>query len=571
MTNEQLRLQQKEQRNKALEAILNSKSKKKIIVAGPGTGKTFTFGELLKRRSGENNLAMTFIRKLVADMEAKLGAHSEVKTFHAYCKKILHDQNGKVEIAPFLTKIVEKDALLLENGLTDFDEKFQTLDEASPALSFHLKRGDYYEVVGFDDSVYRLYKLLQKQPKMIASFGQIVIDEFQDFHKLEVAFINELSKKGDILIVGDDDQAVYGQRNASPTYLRDIHKSPEFEKFELPFCGRCPEAIVTATNSIIQQAEKTGHFRGRVQRKYECYIEAKEVDSLKYPKIIVAECTTGLIVPRYIKSEILKISPEDIVESRKEGEEYPTVLIIGPKHYLEQIEKQLKPVYPQLIYAPSTENDLGIIDAYIFLLRDNTSNFGWRILTDIFVNEQEQKCVIQLSQKNIRMIDLLDKKFVDSHIKALGLVKRIREGEPITLATKAKLTEVLGELSEEVILYFSSKEDKETETVDKTKPSILLTSYVGCKGLSAGHVFIVGAHNGSMPKNPNHIKDIEISQFIVALTRTRKQCHVIYNDWVASPKDNGGRWTIRFEKSKFISWIPDKLIKNIGRLSRGNF
>lgn len=32
------------------EAILNSSSKKKIVVAGPGTGKTFLFKEILERK-----------------------------------------------------------------------------------------------------------------------------------------------------------------------------------------------------------------------------------------------------------------------------------------------------------------------------------------------------------------------------------------------------------------------------------------------------------------------------------------------------------------------------------------
>jgi hypothetical protein len=166
---------------------------------------------------------MTFIRKLVADMGTKFGNHAEVKTFHAYCKKVLHAQNGKVEIAPFLTKLIEKDAELLANNLSHFDARFQTLDEASPQIAFHLKRGDYYEAVGFDDSVYRLYKMLQRDAEILPAFDQIVIDEFQDFHQLEVAFIHELSKKGDILIVGDDDQAVL--KNLNCHFAADVHKS----------------------------------------------------------------------------------------------------------------------------------------------------------------------------------------------------------------------------------------------------------------------------------------------------------------------------------------------------------
>ena len=188
-------------------------------------------------------------------MASVFGDLAEVKTFHAYCKKILHEQNGKVELFPFLTQIIEKDSSYLGLALRDFDNKFQVLDENSSEVAFYLKRGDYYDAVSFNDSVYRLYKILKKEPDIIPAFNQILIDEFQDFNPLEVAFINELENKGNILIVGDDDQSVYEGRCASPNHLREKYHSGEYEIFDLPFCGRCPEVIVSAANSL---ADKHG-------------------------------------------------------------------------------------------------------------------------------------------------------------------------------------------------------------------------------------------------------------------------------------------------------------------------
>lgn len=63
--------------------------------------------------------------------------------------------------------------------------------------------------------------------------------------------------------------------------------------------------------------------------------------------------------------------------------------------------------------------------------------------------------------------------------------------------------------------------------IDKTKPTIKLTTFEGAKGLSAQHVFILGLQNGDLPKNPSSILDIEVCKFLVALTRTRKQCHLM--------------------------------------------
>ena len=121
MTIEEIISVQKDERRKCLEAILLSKSDKKIILAGAGTGKTFTFKEVLKANPGSKNIAMTFIRKLTSDMDASFGDLAEVKTFHAYCKKILHEQNGKVELIPFLTRIIEEDVHFLGLALKDFE------------------------------------------------------------------------------------------------------------------------------------------------------------------------------------------------------------------------------------------------------------------------------------------------------------------------------------------------------------------------------------------------------------------------------------------------------------------
>lgn len=481
MTSAELKKKQAEERDRCLQAILKCKAPKKVIVAGAGTGKTFTFSQVLKRRAGGSNLAMTFIRRLVDDMRPKLEATAEVKTFHSYCKKILHDQNGKVELAPFLTKIITKDAKFLGNGLADFDSKFQTLAEGTPEMAFHLSRGDYYDAVGFDDAVYRLYKLLQQDSNVLPSFDQIVIDEFQDFHRLEVAFIKELSKKGDILIVGDDDQAVYHRRKASPNHLRDVHKSTAFKKFDLPFCTRCPDAVVKATNAFIKRAEEAGHFRNRIRKTYECYWEAKECDSKKYPRIISAVCTLARIIPKYIEREISRVDPEDIKESHMEGDEYPTVLVVGPKQYLREVAKYFKSTGQPFDYAPSDEITYGIIEAYEWLLKNDRSNLAWRILLELFFDEDEQGRVVTSSEKGDEIASLLPAEFVENHLRAIGLVRTLRKEEKPLSEMADELRNILGKQFEKVAARFSPKEAEEQTAKDKSKPSVLLTSFVGCK------------------------------------------------------------------------------------------
>src|SRR6266849_10650780 len=73
----------------ATQAIVRSHASRKLIVAGPGTGKTFTFREALNACEGRG-LALTFIRNLVDDLRDALSEIAEVFTFHAFCKYQLH-------------------------------------------------------------------------------------------------------------------------------------------------------------------------------------------------------------------------------------------------------------------------------------------------------------------------------------------------------------------------------------------------------------------------------------------------------------------------------------------------
>jgi superfamily I DNA/RNA helicase len=571
MTPAELKECQRTERAACLQAILDSKEPKKLIVAGAGTGKTFTFREVLKPVVGGTNLVMTFIRKLVADMEKSMSDVAEVKTFHAYCKKILHEQNGKVELVAFLTQIVERDAALLGEELTDFDTKFRMLDEG-PEIEFYLSRGDYYEFVGFDDSVYRLYKELKSNPAILPEFDQILIDEFQDFNPLEVAFIHEVSKKGNILIVGDDDQAVYDGRSSSPLHLRELAESAEFKRFELPFCSRCPEVIVEATNALIEAAQRNTYFVHRIPKRYECYLEDKEADSERYSKIVVAQCTTAGVVAKYIEKEISAIQAEDISESYKPGSEYPTVLVVGAKQYLREIEKHLKPIYDaNLSYSPSPKREYRLIEAYELLLVNERSNLGWRIIAEFFLDENSLTDAIRASTAGTPMIDFLDGGLINSHLGVLDSIRKIGEGAKLSSAETDRLNSLLAESSEEVVNHFAPGAKEEPAKIDTMKPTILLTSLRGCKGLSAGHVFIVGSHDGSLPRDSNDIQDVEIAQFIVALTRTRKRCHIISNRWLVAPVDRQGNFVAPNQPSRFISWIPKAMIDNRGNLKATDF
>ena len=566
MTKEELIISQKKERKKILKSILESKAKKKIIVAGPGTGKTFTFGEILKLNPSGTNIAMTFIRLLRDDMKSSLGEYAEVRTFHEFCKKILHENRGGFLLYPKLTTIIKEDAKCLNIDCKNFDNKFQMLDESGNEISFYLKRGDYYNTVAFNDSVYRMWQELKRAPDIISSFDQILIDEFQDFNPLEVAFIDELEKKGNILIVGDDDQAVYNTRFSAPNHLRKKFRSGSYEKFELPFCSRCTEVIINATNEIIKKAQANGNLKERVPKRYECFIELKDAENEKYPYIITAQITNIPTVIKFIKNKIAEISSEEIAESWGEGEEYPTVLIVGARQYLNPIFKDLNNSFENITFKQSEKSEVNICDGYDYLSHNIKSNLGWRILIDFLMNNNEIKSIIEKTIDETTMIELLSKIFVEQQTKIISIIKRFNktnENSDLLLAELRKLVNI-DRLAEIKARFLPPEKPKIIP--DKTQPSILLISYQGCKGMSAGFVFIVGANNGVMPRDTSDISDVEISQFVVALTRTRKKCFILSQDWMYSPMNKEGEWNPKNKRSIFIYYIPKALLENLGHL-----
>ena len=158
-----------------------------------------------------------------------------------------------------------------------------------------------------------------------------------------------------------------------------------------------------------------------------------------------------------------------------------------------------------------------------------------------------------------------DPKFIEEHKKVIEIIKMIKNGDDLTKELEDELKKVVGSSKKGIMEYYKPKKEDEKQVFDKSKPSILLTSFVGCKGLSAGFTFIVGANNGSIPQDPNNISDVEISQFLVSMTRTRKQCHIISNKWLVARILMVNMFS-HFGKSKFLKWIPEDLINNLGEI-----
>ena len=96
-------------RQASLDAILQSKSRNKIVVAGPGTGKTFLFKQILKGK--KSALTLTFVNSLVGDLSLELCGMSDVKTLHGFARGIMGKAMGSARVYPKLSMVIAEDAV----------------------------------------------------------------------------------------------------------------------------------------------------------------------------------------------------------------------------------------------------------------------------------------------------------------------------------------------------------------------------------------------------------------------------------------------------------------------------
>lgn len=164
------------------------------------------------------------------------------------------------------------------------------------------------------------------------------------------------------------------------------------------------------------------------------------------------------------------------------------------------------------------------------------------------------------------MISLLPNEIVELHRSILELLIK----ESLDMNEINVLIEGIDVDFNPILDYFfteSLEEELQNESeTDYSQPSIMFTSFEGCKGLSACHVFIVGLNKGIMPKlnEENKISDFEVSKFIVAMTRTRKLLYLISNRYDYKPMDG------RNKISPFLKLIPEDLKLSSGYIKTDN-
>jgi len=112
--------------------------------------------------------------------------------------------------------------------------------------------------ITFDEQVSLVNEIFGKYPKVSAQYAEryryIMVDEFQDSSEEQVNMIYSIAKHhGNIVVVGDEDQSIYGWRGGSNRFLLNFREDfPNAEIVVMSDNFRSNDKILAAADSVIR-------------------------------------------------------------------------------------------------------------------------------------------------------------------------------------------------------------------------------------------------------------------------------------------------------------------------------
>ena len=278
-----------------------------LVLAGAGSGKTQVITSRIVhllakcKIPAEQILAVTFTNKAAKEMQERVkraaGSKAEgilISTFHSLGVRILRRDIRRLGYKPNFTIYSDSDQSgVVRQALSDLNidtKQFQPdlvrwqissaknrliAPEQYPKMSTnpleqvtaavypryqHLLRA--YNAIDFDDIIMLTVRMLEELPEVCQHwqqrFSYIMVDEYQDTNAGQYKLISLLAQgHGNLCVVGDDDQAIYGWRGADIANILNFsseRSSCKVVKLEQNY--RSTGTILNAANTVIHNNSK---------------------------------------------------------------------------------------------------------------------------------------------------------------------------------------------------------------------------------------------------------------------------------------------------------------------------
>lgn len=458
-------------------------------------------------------------------------------------------------------------AIVNSNNIARLTRRF---DELPPDIAFEVYRGYQEELkrmslLDFDDVMALPVFAMRDEyilDRIAPKFELVVVDEFQDCSSLQFELSEQLAQKGkNLYLVGDEDQLIYGWRDASLKKVMGYYDNPDYHVCYLEENYRSQANIInlavpvitknTMRSSKVMKATRPATYDVIQIQPYDNHQEA----------LTVAKTIESLIKKGSTPNQIAIIYRNNDYSIRMEAElvshkiDYDVVKAYNFFEYME-----IKNAVAYLRLALDHTDEMAFRRIFNWPKRKN----GEKAFNKIAAYAHMNNCSLfdalrrqeRLSSENKRFIAIMErlsyllhrdvsvKQLMGALISELSLEQvlyeehGIQEGEE-RFERVRKLGMIIDVLKEEHLTYeetlrMLNDEMANIQKKPKEQKVQLMTAHAA-KGLEFEHVFVVGAVNGMFPSlhgepetlqsESGHVNtnlEEERRLFYVALTRAKE-------------------------------------------------
>ncbi|EDQ89369.1 uncharacterized protein MONBRDRAFT_8248 [Monosiga brevicollis MX1] len=112
-------------------------------------------------------------------------------------------------------------------------------------------------LIDYDDMLLKCEELFSKAPHVVKPYSHILVDEFQDTNPVQYDMVRHLAHSGNLFVVGDPNQSIYGWRAAQADgYRRIFADFPGTKQVSLAENYRSTGAILSLSSDLINQNQE---------------------------------------------------------------------------------------------------------------------------------------------------------------------------------------------------------------------------------------------------------------------------------------------------------------------------
>ncbi|MBO5954889.1 MAG: UvrD-helicase domain-containing protein [Clostridia bacterium] len=621
-----------------------------MVSAGAGSGKTrlltYRIAYLITECGvpAHKILAITFTNKAAGEMKDRIskvapnGDLVTVCTFHSFCARMLrayasfipgYKENFTIYSDTDTSKIFkdifkqldiddETTKCNYKHNLSTIKNDNMTVKEFAKIYSYQkdidvfVKFYNMYQdelkknnAMDFDDLLINFYKLITTNQDILESiqnrYSHFSVDEFQDTNKLQYDIVKTISARSrNILIVGDEDQSIYGWRGANIDNIYQFQKDfPDVQIFKLEQNYRSTKKILERANMIIKNNKSrldkvlfTENDDGTDVAYYQAQNETDEADYV-IRKILTMHNQGVPYSEMAILMRLNSLSLE--FEKKLLAYNVPHIMYNGFKFFERQ---EIKNVLAYLTAIVNPNDDVsfsriinfpkrGIGDTSIekltqIAMKNRTSlkevvlnyememlpkalNEKLKGLKQVLVNLQEKVTEMSMGDfftfmleetKILDAFDLDDEKEKERRLNIDSLTKDVLEFERLN--------------PEKTIVDYLENVTLSSNMDSNDGSGVVIATVHGAKGLEFDTVFVVGCEEKIFPISRDDNDDLEEERRLmyVAITRAKKDLFLTsaQSRFMYGKRDYG-------VKSRFLrelDLVPDRQI-NSGFKSYNNY